>query len=55
MAPAPKNKATRLRWRRLIARGVSPYRAAKLAAKGTVSFADGSDATSLDRNTRGAE
>jgi hypothetical protein len=55
MAPAPKNKNTRLKWRRLIARGVSPYRAARLAPGKTIFFHDGSDATSLDRNTRGAE
>ena len=55
MTPVPKNLSPqqRLAWRRAMARGTSPYTAAKLAAGKYGYRRDGTDANSLDRATRG--
>jgi hypothetical protein len=54
MTPVPKNLSPqgRLNWRRSIARGMSPYRAAATSGGKPVRFRDGSNATSLSRVTR---
>lgn len=54
MTPVPKNLSPqqRLAWRRAMARGASPYRAAKLAAGKYGAGRDGGNAQSLSRVTR---